>query len=350
MVLRFPCLCFRESRANESIDDVFNHSLIEADSQQQGDKSRSGALPPAAAAGEDTAPRIITSSSNPADQTLGFDVKPAENNRTGDDSSSGVGQTERSSDDSTNTDVVAMETEELSESGGGGDAGEVAAPEDVEISVEEARAESHSAKLRAGDTDSQSSASPDAPKSDTPPSPCLSAEEATHSRPATQYSSDSDQGAAETTGDNTNTTSDVESANVQDSDANSGASDNASTSAEHFSGDSASSQEGDVETRIPPTCTESPNVTEQATRPDSLPVEEFTQFAYWRDPLPDIDIDADLSPNSQRLQREEAAARRAGEARAAAGDAAQATATAGSDAETDKKLDSAAEGTNDPKL
>ena len=50
-----------------------------------------------------------------------------------------------------------------------------------------------------------------------------------------------------------------------------------------------------------------------ASRPDSLPVDDFNSFTYWRDPLPEIDIDADLSPHSQQ-----AALRAAAEAKAAA--------------------------------
>ena len=76
------------------------------------------------------------------------------------------------------------------------------------------------------------------------------------------------------------------------------------------------------------------NVDKSPSRPDSLPVDDFNSFTYWRDPLPEIDIDADLSPNSQQ-----AAIQAAVEAKAAAEAAAQSSTTSETN---DENIDAAA--------
>ena len=188
--------------------------------------------------------------------------------------------------DDTNVEVVPMETEELPLESGDPAGGDTVSHEDVEVSVEE---------NRAGQFNQTSASSPASSSSTSTNTTSLSSSPGSSLEETSASSSSSSSSPSTNTCDTQLGKHDTDNLSNSNNVGNSSSEDTSSGSESPGEGERAGPAE-----RPPP------------SRPDSLPVEDFNSFTFWRDPLPEIDIDADLSPSSQE------AALRAAQARAQA--------------------------------
>ena len=319
---------------DDSIDDVFNHSVITSprnrDSstpnsspdtspkkKDEGEDGKESATPTgggASAAGDDnsdTSSQITEKAIVivPSGQIVKETPEPSGGNGCGQEDTS-----HSNADDTTaNTEEVPMETEELPLSTGRDPAGgDTVCPEDIDISVEENRAGQYSYQSQSNElepsAETQTSSSSPKPSSTTTNTSLSSSsesgsglqEDSASSSPSQSSSSSSQSSSSTETCDTHLEQLDTDNLSNSNNLGNSTLGDSSSDSSD---------------------CERPGGGAAAASRPDSLPVEDFNSFTFWRDPLPEIDIDADLGPNSQQAALK-AAAEAANRAAAAAGGAA----------------------------
>ena len=293
---------------DDSIDDVFNHSAVTSprnrdsstpnsspdtspkkDEGVDGKESATSACGGGGAAGDDsndTSSQITESGPKkaivivPSGQIVKETPEP----------SGGQEQTNDSNADNTTTNIeaVPMETEELPLSTGKDPAGgDTVSLEDVEISVEESRAGHYTNQVPESSQQDQTS-----------PNPSSTATTNTSLSSSSGSGSGLEGGSIPLSSSQSSPSSSQSSSSTETSDTQLGEhnTDNLSNSnnlGNSTPGNSSSSSDN--------TDSERPaGGAAAASRPDSLPVEDFNSFTFWRDPLPEIDIDADLSPNSQK--------------------------------------------------
>ncbi len=267
------------STGDDSMDDVFNHSLV--GSPLKGNKHSTPNSSPESSPGKqgqggETAKPPVSVPSGQEDSGKVPSAPPTEL----DDSSP--------SQSETNTQPVAMETDTIEGS-------DVILPSNgqSESSVEENRAQHYSQSSTTGLSANS------APETSHAESMAESQNGATSSAQCDKPNLDQDNC-------NNNTKKQEHSDSLP---AEQGASSNSSQSDlgnvnNNLGNDSSSALESDSSISASAKSEGSSN----ADRPTSLAVEDFNQFAYWRDPLPDIDIEAELSPTSQEAADKAAAA------------------------------------------